>query len=56
MCDNKCVKILMQNTEIIVVRLSQGSGSIESRLHVMDPVDTEVLEISKSGWGLGIIV
>ena len=33
-----------------MVRLSQGSGSIESKLHVMDSVDTEVHEIRKSGW------
>ena len=40
----------MKNTEVIMVRLSQGSGSIESRPHVMDSLYTEVLRIRKSGW------
>lgn len=40
----------MKNAEIIMVRLSQGSGSVESRPHVMDSMVTEVLRISKRGW------
>ena len=41
----------MQNIEFILVRLSQGSANIESKPHGMDFMDTEVLKISKSGWG-----